>query len=299
MAVPHPIPYQGSKRWLAQQILAYFPDGNPRLFEPFAGSAAISLAALSAGLVRHVFLSDSDPALIALWQAILTNPGELADNYRALWVAQIGHERDFYSMVRARFNRTHHPADFLYLLLRCVKAAVRYNSQGEFNQSQDNRRKGTHPKTITNRLMEAHLLLSGRVTVTCDDYRAALQMATPADLVYLDPPYQGVGGSRDSRYREQLIFSEFVETLESLNQRGIAYLVSYDGRTGSKQHGRPLPESLKLRHIEIDAGRSSQATLLGQVAITYESLYLSSSLIARLDGHITLRHPRQLSLIPA
>ena len=44
MRVPHPIPYQGSKRNLAPAILGYFPGGVATLIEPFAGSAALTLA---------------------------------------------------------------------------------------------------------------------------------------------------------------------------------------------------------------------------------------------------------------
>jgi site-specific DNA-adenine methylase len=44
MKVPHPIQYQGSKRSLASTILRYFPIKFPRLVEPFAGTAAISIA---------------------------------------------------------------------------------------------------------------------------------------------------------------------------------------------------------------------------------------------------------------
>ncbi len=45
MYVPQPIPYQGSKRYIAKVILAFFPKAVETLFEPFAGSAAVSLAA--------------------------------------------------------------------------------------------------------------------------------------------------------------------------------------------------------------------------------------------------------------
>jgi site-specific DNA-adenine methylase len=44
MKIPHPIPYQGSKRNLASEILRFFPANIVRLIEPFAGSAAISIA---------------------------------------------------------------------------------------------------------------------------------------------------------------------------------------------------------------------------------------------------------------
>ena len=99
--------------------------------------------------------------------------------------------------------------------------------------------------------------------------------ATPDDVVYMDPPYQGVCTNRDPRYISLLGFEEFCETLHGLNRRGISFVLSYDGKTGEKSHGKPMPADLGLIHIEIDAGRSSQATLLGRTHKTYESLYFS------------------------
>ena len=43
------------------------------------------------------------------------------------------------------WGETGKPDLLLYLLARCVKAAVRYNASGEFNQSPDNRRRGMPP----------------------------------------------------------------------------------------------------------------------------------------------------------
>ena len=43
--VPHIVQYQGSKRNLASQILPYMPKSFDRLVEPFAGMAAITIAA--------------------------------------------------------------------------------------------------------------------------------------------------------------------------------------------------------------------------------------------------------------
>ena len=41
---PHVIPYQGSKRKLAEDILSYMDFEIDTLYEPFAGSGAITLA---------------------------------------------------------------------------------------------------------------------------------------------------------------------------------------------------------------------------------------------------------------
>ena len=67
-----------------------------------------------------------------------------------------------------------------------------------------------------------------------------------------------------------------------MNRRGIRYLVSYDGRTGDKIFGKQLPDDLNLTLIELYAGRSTQATLLGRDDVTIESLYLSPSLADEL-----------------
>lgn len=279
MPIPHPFPYQGSKRKLAALIVAHIPPHTQRIVEPFAGSAAVSIAAVHAERVQSALLNDINAPLMRLWHHILTSPNALADTYDTLWHAQLGREKAYYNTIREQFNLTHDPAKLLFLIVRCVKASVRYNAQGEFNQSPDNRRKGTRPLTMRRQLQRTSAVMSGRTQLRATDYRAILAEVTPHDFVYMDPPYQGVSSTRDTRYYSGVQFETFVQALVDLNQRHIPYMVSYDGRTGAKRYGKLLPPSLQLTRLELDAGRSSQATLLGQQEKTYESLYLSPSLI--------------------
>jgi DNA adenine methylase len=281
--VPHPIPYQGSKRNLAPIILSYFPPHAHRLVEPFAGSAAISLATAYRRLADRFLINDAHAPVIDLWREIIDHPEELAAEYRRLWQEQAGRERDYYDNVRERFNRTHKPEYFLYLLARCVKAAIRYNGDGEFNNSPDNRRKGARPETMRERIVGAASLLQGRTEVSALDYREVLANCDSSDLIYMDPPYQGVCKNRDNRYCPTIDHGQFCESLAALNDKGCMFVVSYDGRTGDKTYGEPLPESLNLAHIEVHAGRSTQATLLGRDHDTYESLYLSSALASAVS----------------
>lgn len=283
MRVPHPIPYQGSKRRLAPAIVAYVPHATARLIEPFAGSAAVSLMAALHGKAAAFILNDANAPLMQLWSAIVHAPHALADAYAELWHAQAGRERVFYDEIRAAFNRSQEPHYLLFLLARCVKAAVRYNRAGAFNQSADHRRRGAHPATMRRHLGGAAALLRDRATLMAGDFRAALDQATPDDVVYLDPPYQGVSGGRDQRYINGLTLQALIEALHDLHARGIAYMFSYDGRTGSKRFGAQLPAALELHHLQLYAGRSTQATLLGRAAHTFESFYLSPALVARLD----------------
>lgn len=278
MRVPHPIPYQGSKRRIADLIVRCFPAGVETLLEPFAGSAAVSLAAALRNQAKRFWLNDVNAPLMALWDMIINEPERIGKEYANVWRAQEGQERAYYNAVRDEFNRCHAPGHLLFLLTRCVKASVRYNANGDFNQSPDNRRRGTLPSTMFRQITGASILLRGRTTVTAGDYRVALARAGRSDLIYMDPPYQGVCGKRDPRYVQNLAFNEFVEALEELNERRLWYIVSYDGRTGDKAFGRTLPPSLGLTHWEIEVGRSSQATLLGRSDTTFESLYLSPTL---------------------
>lgn len=292
MGVPHPIPYQGSKRNLAKWILQYFPQDAARLIEPFAGSAAISLAALYYGRVSQVLIGDIDSSLIELWKRIVESPEQISRSYAEIWSKQFGKEREYYNLIRTQFNQSHEPDMFLFLLARCVKAAVRYNSYGEFNQSPDNRRRGTRPETMADSIISASRLFRNRATIVHEDYRRIVDNATEDDIVYLDPPYQGVCSNRDPRYREKVTFENFVDTLRIMNAHRVSYIVSYDGRTDTRTYGNPLPASLDLEHIELDAGRSSQATLLGREDNTYESLYLSPALVMRL-GTVVLERVAQ------
>lgn len=277
--VPHPIPYQGSKRHLAAKILAHAPRGFTRLVEPFAGSAAVSLAASQSGLAERFWINDAHEPLVSLWRAILNEPSVLADNYGRLWQEQQGRERRYFDETRDQFNREQLPEHFLYLLARCVKAAIRYNSDGKFNNTPDNRRKGARPDDMRNRILGASALLAGKTLLTSNDYLAVLERCTPDDFIYMDPPYQGVSRSQDNRYSAKVDHAQFWDALESLNRKGCRYIVSYDGRTGLKQHGQAMPARLELTRLELCAGRSSQATLLGQNHVTFESLYLSPTLL--------------------
>lgn len=81
---PHPFPYQGSKRAIAGHILSYLPAGAGRLIEPFAGSAAVSLAAAARRRARRFWLNDSNAPLMALWAEILERPEALAADYARL-----------------------------------------------------------------------------------------------------------------------------------------------------------------------------------------------------------------------
>ena len=275
MKAPHAIQYQGSKRALAPAILRYFPGQFARLVEPFAGTAAMSIACAAQGNAHAYWINDVNAPLAELLAFMIDRPAELADFYEHLWNQQHEDSIEHYYRAREDFNRTRDPKFFLYLLARCAKGSVRYNAAGLFNQSPDKRRHGALPKRMRENIFGVSALLKGKTVISSLDYTDVLSQIHDEDIVYMDPPYQGVCGDRDSRYFAGIDHEEFVAVLSELNRRQIRYVVSYDGRTGQKMFGVRLPEHLALTLIELQAGRSSQATLLGREALTVEALYLS------------------------
>jgi DNA adenine methylase len=277
--LPHPIPYQGSKRALAPLIGAHVPRGIDVWFEPFAGSAAMTLWAIHNRVARRYVIADVLEPIARLWQAIIDKPDATAERYRLVWDGQHDGDTDYFNRVRARYNASHDPVDLLYLICRCVKNAVRFNASGQFTQSVDRRRLGMQPDRMAAAIATAALMLKGLTEVRSGDWLATTADAGARDFIYLDPPYLGTTVGRDKRYTRQLESETLIAGLESLLRRRARFALSYDGMTGERTYGPPLPAALGLSRLLLDAGTSSQATLLGRAEKTVESLYLSPGLL--------------------
>lgn len=306
---PQPFPLQGSKRGQVSLITCLIPEGKPKLFEPFCGSAAVSIGARLRNLVSDVQVSDANPALVALWGDILGDPLTLADQYEELWNQQTESGSEplaFFNAVRERHNRgvDTNSADFLFILNRIVKGALRYNRAGEMNQGADGRRLGARPATVRKRLRETSAVMRGASPAHLD-WNAALESALPADIVYLDPPYQGTSTPRDARYISGLDVDAFEEGLSGLIEQGISAIISYDAIRGPALYGRPLSPALGLLPLDVVTGISAQGTLLGRRREAHETIYLTPALVDRLGGvasiwtRVGTRQSRETQLIMA
>jgi DNA adenine methylase len=298
---PHPFPYQGSKRKIAEQIIDKCDLSNiDCVIEPFAGTSAITLALLQNGFVEYAVINDKNAHIAGLWQKICSDPVELCDGYEQLWIDQQSDPKRFFLESREKLNTEYSPEIFLYILARIVKGAVRYSKKGVFTQSADNRRLGMNPKRMRQNILAVSKLISGRIEVhnLCYTDPDLYGRSGKSSLIYLDPPYQGVSFTNDTRYIDGVPYEEFVEYLNERFPANPNIVVSYDGMVGEKVYGRQLPTTLPFDHYFINAGTSSQETLVGRSSTTLESLYVSRS-IARNESSETNLPASQMELLVA
>lgn len=294
--LPHAIPYQGSKRSLAPLIGPFIPRDIRRFYEPFAGSAAMTIHAAHHRLAEEFIIADSLEPIVDLWRAIIERPESVAADYRTLWEGQTPDDSAYFNRVRERYNADQAPVELLYLICRCVKNAVRFNSKGRFTQSVDKRRLGMRPDKMESAVKAISHMLRGRVEFRSGDWLSTTADAQPQDFIYMDPPYVGTSVGPDKRYHAQLTQEAVVEGLELMIDRDLRFALSYDGSTGEKTYGPPLPDGLGLTRLHLHAGLSSQATLAGKRAETIESLYMSPGLVDPIEGVIKRYRPEQVSL---
>jgi DNA adenine methylase len=292
--LPHPIPYQGSKRKLAPVIATYLPDEIEVFYEPFCGSAAMTIYAANKRMARRFVIADSLAPIVELQRAVVEKPDETAKQYRAIWEGQKDGDHGYFNGVRARYNADRDPVDLLYLICRCVKNAVRFNKTGNFTQSHDKRRLGMLPDKMQSAIEGVSHMLKGKVEFRVGDWLDTTADARPIDFIYMDPPYLGTSVGPDKRYHQQMTQEPLIEGLAQLNSRSVPFALSYDGMTGGKEYGPPLPDHLGMTRLLLHAGVSSQATLSGRSEETVESLYMSAGLAEPVAA--VIRGPEQIEL---
>jgi len=264
--VPSLLKWTGSKRSQATRIARIVPPHN-RYFEPFLGSGALLFHFAKAG----VFASDIYAPLIEFWKLVRDEPHYLAEDYASQWRSLQDDLPSYFYVVRKRFNQNHRPEDLNFLMRTCVNGIVRFSKDGRFNNSFHLSRRGMVPKSFRQAVLEWSKRLSGVEFHSCD-YVEALQRAHSGDFTYLDPPYSG----NKQRYIGDLDVARFFVELDSLNQRGVKWALSFDGSRGNRDYKGTLPPGIYKRVLNLESGYSAVAKVLnGPIQQVTESLYLN------------------------
>lgn len=259
------IKWSGSKSSQAEIIAEFSPVFN-NYFEPFIGGGSV-LYALSP---KSAVCGDICKPLIDLWNLIKYNPSTLIEYYKLRW-EELQTDYKAYYRARDRFNTDGNPYDFLFLTRTCVNGLIRFNLDGQFNNSLHYTRKGINPQTLQKIILDWHSHIQN-VQFVCQDYKTTTANAQEGDFVYLDPPYYNTQG----RYYGKIDYADFFSYLRELNNRGIKYALSFDGQRGDKTYYVDLPQDLYKRKELIKSGKSTFRKVIDNVSEdVYETLYLN------------------------
>lgn len=261
------IKWSGSKRSQAEKIKALMPTVFNTYYEPFVGGGSI----LYAVSPRKAVCGDICRPLIEFWEMVKKNPKKLSNSYNDRWKKLQKEGHLFYYRVRERFNHCKNPEDLLFLTRTCVNGLIRFNANGDFNNSFHHTRKGIDPVCLEKIIIDWSERLQQAEFRVCS-YLDLAQSMSEGDFAYLDPPYFHTKG----RYYGTLNYQEFISFLKALNNKGVLFILSYDGRRGGKDYKVELPKEIYKRKMLIKSGNSSFGKVInGKIEQVLESLYLN------------------------
>lgn len=242
----------GSKQRMAHEIASYFPEDIGVYYEPFVGSAAV-LATLRP---RSAVASDTFAPLIEIWTTLREDPQTLKKWYASRFRRMMsGDKVEEYEKVKASYNRKPNGADFLFLCRSCYAGVVRFRKADGYMSTPCGPHTPIPPEKFAARVDEWSRRTSGARFYHMD-YREAMDMAKPGDLVYCDPPYSH---SQAILYGAQTFrLAELLDKINECKSRGVRVALSIDGtkRSGEKICELPIPKGLFEREVLIDCGRS-------------------------------------------
>ncbi|VVB65455.1 D12 class N6 adenine-specific DNA methyltransferase [Candidatus Gugararchaeum adminiculabundum] len=263
------IKWSGSKRSQADALVELFPEFET-YYEPFLGGGSVLYAVLEKRKPDFAVASDICKPLIDLWRLIQQDPETLVRAYTKDWERLQSQGHTIFYEIRDRFNENQNPEDLFFLSRTCVNGLIRFNSNGEFNNSLHYTRRGIQPSRIEKIIKDWSKVIK-KVEFIHGDYKEILKMATSSDFAYLDPPYFNTRG----RYYGKIDYEEFVSALHDLNNKGVHYVLSYDGMRGDIVYPTKLPEEVYERHLLLKSGNSSFKKVMDKMnQSVFESVYL-------------------------
>jgi DNA adenine methylase len=261
------IKWFGSKRSVALELSEKMKLSET-YFEPFVGGGAMMPFSKS----KYGVANDIIPELVNLWEQIKINPKQVSEEYRKRWNDLQERGYMVYYEIRDNFNATRNCFDFLFITRTCVNGMIRYNDNGDFNNSFHLSRPGIHPDRLEKIIFEWSKYIQ-KFHFMNVDYKECLEGVKKGDFVFLDPPY---GGTKDRYTKIEFNLNDFYLELEKLNSKGAYWMLTFDGSAGDRVYNFAPPAELYKSNFSIKTGLSSFKKMMEKKkdAIT-ESVYLN------------------------
>lgn len=250
MLVP-PIKCQGKKTKLVSHIKELYSKlklDNSVYYEPFMGSGIVGF---NIEPERAIF-SDNNPYIIKFYNSIKSNEIDL-DTIR-IFLEEEGKKllesgKDYYNLVRDRFNKDGNILDFLFLNRCCFNGLMRFNRNGKFNVpycKKDDKLSSDYIDKIIDQVKKVKELLDRHPDwqFICSDWKDIVKDAKEEDIIYCDPPYLGLFSTYYTEYdinnekelqdflnnicNSKWIYSSWKENKDKINEFILDLIGKYD-----------------------------------------------------------------------
>ena len=183
--------WAGGKYTQLADLFGFIPEGK-RLIEPFVGGGSVFL---NSDKHADFLLADVNPDLINLYQMLAVVPD--AVEYQARWMFEKMANPDGYELIRAEFNAqtldvAERAAAFLYLNRHCFNGLMRYNLDHQFNVGWGKYKAPYFPLDE----MKSFADMAHNCVFMTASFRRTIVLAGKDDVVYCDPPYEPMPGTK-------------------------------------------------------------------------------------------------------
>lgn len=282
--VKSPLNYTGGKHKLLPQITNYFPDKIETFYDVFCGGANVGVNADADKIVcidknHHVVnllnlisksnFEDLNQNIIGVIEKFGLSQSYLHgyESYNAESSSGLGrYNKNAFLNLRDYFNSTggSDSSLLLVLILYAFNNQIRFNSRGEFNLPVGKRDyNGSSRKNLAN--FNA-ITNEKNVHFKEGDFRDLKHMQfSKNDFIYLDPPYLlGLASYNESGGWSDSHEYELLNTLDTLNQRGVKFALSnvleHKGKKHAELQNWANENRFKINHISHNYKNSNYQT---------------------------------------
>lgn len=296
-----------------------------RCYDPFAGSASWSLAAMELNLAEEYIINDSDEVLINILRLIRDDPKGVKSRYISL-VSEYYHsifKKDFFLQIINSYNEAKSLNEKSLLLPFIVNHSwggmIFHDNEGNIVYRDVNIRgeivsEGCLDKaSLSNEDFSeeiervAHLLKINKVIFRSGDFLHALSDIQAGDFVHLNPPYpetmrarlQGVGMYREL-YEAEDLYKNIVSIIQKMENSDVGYYLTYGYHSPQLKKFIIKDEFNKLKHFFRMSGQEDSIFGIGLEQIYFSSKYfIPASLRSKIISAKDVLQDQELTAIEA
>lgn len=269
--LPRPVlKWAGGKTPLAERILRLLPRRIATYYEPFFGGGAVFFALAREARFENAVLSDANPELVNVYQALKDDVEAVIKRLRKMNVS----EQDYYR-VREQIptSKAGQAARTIYLNKTGYNGLYRVNRSGLFNVPYG---RHVNPTICDEPNLRAVAQVLASVKLLVQDFEKTCELAAPADAVYLDPPYLPVSATASFTSYDRNPFGlpeheRLARVFDELSRRNVAAVLSNSCTKDSERlyQSHVIERPLVARNINSNAqkrGKIKEILVINQPA---------------------------------